>query len=93
MRYGIVLIATGIMLLALSVLFGEGTVGVLLFIPFFYGTGALAFMGVLALMLGIFLSFGPIPIVLGTDVRTAVILMLLALALLVAMCMVLFLMR
>lgn len=48
----IVLFAAGGALLALSVLRGEGAAGLALFIPFFYGTGPLAFLAVLLFFSG-----------------------------------------
>jgi uncharacterized protein (TIGR00304 family) len=43
----------GILLLLLSVIRGEGTAGIALFIPFFYGTGPFSSLGVLLIFLGI----------------------------------------
>lgn len=42
----------GILLLLLSVIRGEGTAGIALFIPFFYGTGPFSSLGVLLIFLG-----------------------------------------
>ena len=47
----------GLVLVALSVLRGEGRAGIALFIPFFFGTGLLASLGVLFFFLGMVLLF------------------------------------
>lgn len=120
---GLLLIITGVLLLAYSVVYGEGKVMILLIIPVFYGSDIFAFIGVLSIMGGIFLLFmsyaenipgrmeqeggerkaqkpaaapkrnlraggvvliGPIPIILGSDMKMAVIAMILAIVLIVA---------
>ncbi len=53
------LFASGLALLALNVIKGEGAAGVVVFIPFFYGTGPLASLAAVLLFLGLFcLIFG-----------------------------------
>lgn len=47
----------GMLLLLLSVIRGEGTAGIALFIPFFYGTGPFASLGVLLIFLGMVALF------------------------------------
>lgn len=51
------LFVLGLCLVALSVLRGEGHAGIALFIPFFYGTGPLASLGVLCFFVGMVLLF------------------------------------
>jgi uncharacterized protein (TIGR00304 family) len=47
----------GILLLLLSVIRGEGSAGIAVFIPFFYGTGPFSSMGVLLVFLGMLAFF------------------------------------
>jgi uncharacterized protein (TIGR00304 family) len=121
----IVLAICGIVLLGYSVASGEGTAGVVVFIPVFYGSGLFAFLGVLCIMAGLFLGFfgiakglgearefedtresqspqptrprtqksikgggvvliGPIPVIFGSDAKTAIVLVVLAIILIIA---------
>lgn len=121
----VLLIICGIALVGLSIASGEGSAGVVLFIPVFYGTGILAFLGVLCIMAALFLGFlgiatqmgateeyeapqeqrpysgtrprtekkikgggvvliGPIPVIFGSDAKTAMVLVVLALILIIA---------
>jgi len=59
-RYSIgavALFAIGMVLLAASVLRGEGGAGIALIVPFFYGSGPLASLGVLCFFAGMVLLF------------------------------------
>lgn len=47
------LFVAGLVLVLVSVLLGEGRAGIALFIPFFYGTGPMASLGVLCFFLGV----------------------------------------
>ncbi len=121
----IVLVICGIVLLGYSVASGEGTAGVVIFIPVFYGSGLFAFLGVLCIMMGLILGFfgiakglgetrefedfrdqqsprpagprtqksikgggvvliGPIPVIFGSDAKTAIVLVVLAIILIIA---------
>ena len=51
------LFTTGIILLVSSVMRGEGAVGIALIVPFFYGTGPLASLGVLCIFIGVLVIF------------------------------------
>lgn len=51
------LFAAGLVLVALSVLRGEGSAGIAICVPFFYGTGPLASLGVLCFFIGAVLLF------------------------------------
>ena len=51
------LFAAGLALVALSVLRGEGSAGILVCVPFFYGTGLLSSLGVLCFFGGMVLLF------------------------------------
>lgn len=53
----IILAISGISLIGYSVASGEGSAGVVLFIPVFYGSGLFAFLGVICIMSAIFLAF------------------------------------
>ncbi len=124
----IILLICGIISLGYSVASGEGSAGVVVFIPVFFGSGVFSFIGVLCIMAAIFLAFfgfakgtfqdegidepqghraspsspssqsprpqksikgggvvliGPIPVVFGSDAKTAMILMVLAIILIV----------
>jgi len=52
-----ILFATGLGLLVLSVMRGEGTAGIAVFIPFFVGSGPLSSLGVLCFFGGMVLLF------------------------------------
>jgi len=52
-----ILFATGLALLVLSVMRGEGTAGIAVFIPFFVGSGPLSSLGVLCFFGGMVLLF------------------------------------
>ena len=121
----LILAICGIALIGYSVASGEGSAGVVLFIPVFYGSGLFAFLGVLFIMAAIFLGFfgfavqmgsmedfensqeprssqpskprvqksikgggvvliGPIPIIFGSDKKTAIVLAVLAIVLIIA---------
>lgn len=121
----LILAICGIALIGYSVASGEGSAGVVLFIPVFYGSGLFAFLGVLCIMAAIFLVFfgfaaqmgamedfgssqeprssqplkprtgksikgggvvliGPIPIIFGSDTKTAIVLVVLAIVLIIA---------
>lgn len=127
----IILLICGIISLGYSVASGEGSAGVVVFIPVFFGSGLFSFIGVLCIMAAIFLGFfgfakgafeeedaeepqrqrtsspsqsqqgprpqprksikgggvvliGPIPVVFGSDAKTAMILMVLAIILIIA---------
>jgi uncharacterized protein (TIGR00304 family) len=114
----------GIVLLGYSAASGEGSAGVVLFIPFFSGSGIYSFLGALCIMAAIFIGFigfaasqpgfedsennpekrsgqssqsgpkksikgggvvmiGPIPIIFGSDSKTAMILVVLAIILMI----------
>jgi uncharacterized protein (TIGR00304 family) len=126
--FAIILLICGIISLGYSVASGEGSAGVVVFIPVFFGSGPFSFIGVLCIIAAIFLGFfgfakgafyeedleepqgqrtssasqspqgqrpqksikgggvvliGPIPIVFGSDAKTAMILMVLAIILIV----------
>ncbi len=51
------LFALGLALVALSVLRGEGTAGIAVCVPFFFGTGPLSSLGVLCFFIGVVLLF------------------------------------
>jgi uncharacterized protein (TIGR00304 family) len=51
------LFISGILMLVFSVMRGEGSAGFALFVPFFYGTGPFASLGVLLIFLGIVALF------------------------------------
>lgn len=101
---GILLLALGIGLVAISVLTGEARVALVVIIPVIYGGGVLLLGGILCVIAGLFLLFysnngaaaqdngeadeerteherkiggvlliGPIPIIFGSDKRTALI--------------------
>lgn len=120
----IILAICGLALIGYSVASGEGSAGVVLFIPVFYGSGLFAFLGVLCIMAAILLAFfgfatqmgtenfedtqepqrsqptgsrpkksirgggvvliGPIPIIFGSDTKTALVLVVLAIVLIIA---------
>lgn len=123
--FAIILVICGIVLLGISVASGEGSAGVVLFIPVFYGSGLFAFLGVLCIMAGLILGFfgigkglgearefedtgesqspqpagprtqksikgggvvliGPIPVIFGSDAKTAIVLVVLAIILIIA---------
>ena len=52
-----ILFATGLALLVLSAMRGEGTAGIAVFIPFFVGSGPLSSLGVLCFFVGMVLLF------------------------------------
>ena len=52
----LILITLGILLFGYSVLIGESGVAWLLFIPIFYGTGLVAFIGILCITIAIFIG-------------------------------------
>ena len=52
-----ILFVTGLALLVLSVMRGEGTAGIAVFIPFFVGSGPLSSLGVLCFFVGMVLLF------------------------------------
>jgi uncharacterized protein (TIGR00304 family) len=126
--FAVILLICGIISLGYSVASGEGSAGVVVFIPVFFGSGLFSFIGVLCIMAAIFLAFfgfakgsladegveeqqgqrtsspsqsrqsprpqksikgggvvliGPIPVVFGSDAKTAMILMVLAIILIV----------
>jgi uncharacterized protein (TIGR00304 family) len=128
--FAIILLICGIISLGYSIASGEGSAGVVVFIPVFFGSGLFSFIGVLCIMAAIFLGFfgyakgtfedegfeepqrqrtsspspsdqrprpqprksikgggvvliGPIPVVFGSDAKTAMILMVLAIILIV----------
>jgi uncharacterized protein (TIGR00304 family) len=125
--FAIILLICGIISLGYSVASGEGSAGVVVFIPVFFGSGLFSFIGVLCIMAAIFLAFmgfakgtfedvgvmespgrgasssqspqgpraqksikgggvvliGPIPIVFGSDAKTAMVLMVLAIILII----------
>ena len=111
MRYSkaaFMLFILGIVLIGASTFFGKGKIMLIFFIPVFYATGILAFIGMGCIIVSMFLMFysmtqtlgveeeyapvkqerkvkgggivfiGPVPIIFGSDVKTAVILMILA---------------
>lgn len=121
----LILAICGIALIGYSVVSGEGSAGIVLFIPVFYGSGLFAFLGVICIMAAIFLGFfgfaarmnamedfessqeprssqpskpraqksikgggvvliGPIPIIFGSDKKTAIVLALLAIVMIIA---------
>lgn len=121
----IIPVICGIALLGYSVATGEGSAGVVLFIPVFYGSGLFAFLGVLCIMVGLILGFfgigtglgetrefedsgksqtsrpvgprtqksikgggvvliGPIPVIFGSDTKTAIVLVVLTIILIIA---------
>ena len=113
MRYSKVaflLFILGIFLIGASTFFGKGKIAFVLFIPVFYGTGVLAFIGGLCIIASMLLMFysvtstlgieeeyapvkqerkvkgggvvfiGPVPIVFGSDVKTAIIMLILGIA-------------
>lgn len=115
-RAAFILFISGIFLIGASAVFGKGGIMLFFFIPVFYGTGILAFLGMLCIVVSMFLMFysmtsifeyrkedvaesaeekkmegggivfiGPVPIIFGSDVKTAVILMILASALMIGM--------
>ena len=115
-RAAFILFMFGIFLIGASTFFGKGEIMLFFFIPVFYGTGILAFFGMLCIVVSMFLMFysmtpvfeyreedvaepakekkmegggivfiGPVPIIFGSDVKTAVILMILASALMIGM--------
>ena len=121
--YAIILAACGTALLGYSVASGEGSAGVVVFIPVFFGSGLFSFLGVLCIMAALFLAFfgfaagalrglepdqsnqpsqgpqpavkksikgggvvliGPIPVIFGSDSKTAIILVVLAIVLIIS---------
>ncbi|UCE39231.1 MAG: DUF131 domain-containing protein [Thermoplasmata archaeon] len=127
----VIFLICGIAAIGYSVVSGEGSAGVIVFIPVFYGSGLFSFLGVLCIMAAIFFGFfgfaqsavgsedlngeheprtsqpysqnqraqprvqktvkgggvvliGPIPVVFGSDAKTAMILIILAIILIVA---------
>ena len=52
-----ILFVTGLAMLVLSVLRGEGTAGIAVFIPFFVGSGPMSSLGVLCFFVGMVLLF------------------------------------
>ena len=52
-----ILAICGLVLMGYSVASGEGSASVVLFIPVFHGSGLLAFLGVLCIMVAMFLVF------------------------------------
>jgi uncharacterized protein (TIGR00304 family) len=126
----IVMVICGIALIGYSVVSGEGSAGIVVFIPVFYGSGIFAFLGVLCIMAAIILGFigfaaqvgemedsprqdepglarqtqprpgqprtgkaikgggvvliGPIPIIFGSDAKTTMVLVVLAIILIIA---------
>lgn len=120
----LLLAVSGIILLGYSAASGEGSAGVVLFIPFFSGSGIFSFLGALCIMAAIFMGFigfaasqagfedsqnnpekrpgqssqsgprksvkgggvvmiGPIPIIFGSDSKTAMVLVVLAIVLMI----------
>jgi len=51
------LFISGILMIVFSIMRGEGSAGFALFVPFFYGTGPFAMLGVLLIFLGIVALF------------------------------------
>lgn len=114
-RAAFILFMFGIFLIGASAVFGKGKIMLFFFIPVFYGTGILAFLGMGCIIVSMFLMFysmtltlgveeeyapvkqgrkvkgggivfiGSVPIIFGSDVKTAVILMILAAALMIGM--------
>jgi uncharacterized protein (TIGR00304 family) len=121
----LILAICGIALIGYSVVSGEGSAGIVLFIPVFYGSGLFAFLGFICIMAAIFLGFfgfaaqmgaigdfessqqppssqpskpraqksirgggvvliGPIPIIFGSDKKTAIVLAVLAIVMIIA---------
>jgi len=118
MRYrkaAFLLFIFGIILIGASTFFGKGKIMLIFFIPVFYATGVLAFLGMLCIIVSMFLMFysmtqplgveeeyspvkqernvkgggvvfiGPVPIVFGSDVKTAIIMMILGIVFLIGM--------
>lgn len=125
-----ILVICGIALIGYSVTSGEGSAGIVLFIPVFYGSGIFSFLGALCIMGAIILGFigfaaqvggmedfprqdeaqqaqqtqprpgqprtgktikgggvvliGPIPIIFGSDTKTTMVLVILAIILIIA---------
>jgi uncharacterized protein (TIGR00304 family) len=66
-RAAFILFILGIVLIGASAVFGKGKIGLLLFIPVFYGTGILAFFGILCIVVSMFLMFYSMTSILGDE--------------------------
>lgn len=53
----LITLSIGIILIILSALSGEGSFGLILFIPYFQGSGLLSLLGILCIMLSFFILF------------------------------------
>ena len=125
--YALLFLIGGCALLGYAVASGEANVAIVVFIPVIYGSGAMAFLGIICIIAAIFLGFvgftnrfageeasgqepstsktrppqpteykprksvkgggvvliGPIPVIFGSDTKTAIILAVLAIVLIV----------